>query len=95
MSKRVKAIFSVTLLLVVLLVAFFSIMESHSHSCEQVICLQCEFIRNVNDGVLTVLILLVTSIIALPFIISKFTHIIIEFKGRVKSPTKLGIKLRD
>jgi hypothetical protein len=95
MSKQVRAIFSMTLLLVVLLVAFFSIMESHSHCCEQVLCLQCELVRNVNDGILTMLILLVGVVLATLFIASALMHIIIECKGRALSPTKLMVKLLD
>ncbi len=95
MSKRLKTILSITLLLVVLIVASFSVFSSHSHCCEQAFCLQCEFIRSVNDGFLVLLILLISLIYIIPFIVSKLTHIIIEYKGRVLSPMKLRVKLRD
>ena len=95
MSKRLKTILSITLLLVVLFIASFTVFSSHNHACEHTFCIQCELIRSINDGYLIFLIIFISLIYVIPFIVAKLTHIIIEYKGRVQSPTKLRVKLRD
>ena len=94
MSRRFRAILSISLLMVVLFVAFFSIMETHS-CCDSSFCLQCEFIKNINDGIFTLIVFLVLFAFIVHFIVSRLAYIIIGYKGRVLSLTKLGVKLRD
>ncbi|MBR2024737.1 MAG: hypothetical protein IKA02_02890 [Clostridia bacterium] len=94
MKKKLRTILSISLLMIVLFVAFFYIMEPHN-CCDKAFCLQCVFIRNVNDGIFTLVLLLVSSTLIVRFIISRLAYILIEYKGRILSLTKLGIKLRD
>ena len=95
MSKQLKAVLSISLLLVVLFVASFSVFSSHQHCCEQAECLFCEFVRNVNDGVLALLIFFIVSALIIPFTISRLAYIITEYKSRAMTPTMLGDVLRN
>lgn len=95
MKNRAKIILSFTLLLAVLFVASFSVFSTHEHCCEQAECLICGLIRNINDGVFALLIFIVIYAIVIGFALSRLAYIIIEYKSRVLSLTKLGIKLRN
>ena len=95
MSKRFKTILSFMILLAVLVVTVFTVFNSHNHSCEHIFCVQCELAKNINDGYLIFLIIFFNLAFVIPFAISQLIHIIIEYKGRVLSPTKLMVKLRD
>ncbi len=90
MKNRVKIILSLTLLLVVLFVASFSVFSTHEHSCEQAECLACEFIRNVNDGVFALLVFIVAFALIIPFAFSRLAYIITEYKARAMTPIMLG-----
>lgn len=95
MKNRAKVILSFTLLLAVLFVASFSVFSAHEHSCEQTECFICELIRNINDGIFSLLIFIIAYAIIIGFDILRLDYIIIEYKSRVLSLTKLGIKLRN
>jgi hypothetical protein len=95
MKNRAKIILSFTLLLAVLFVASFSVFSAHEHSCEQTECFICELIRNINDGVFSLLIFIVAYAIIIGFDILRLDYIIIGYKSRVLSLTKLGVKLRN
>ena len=95
MKNRAKVILSFTLLLAVLFVASFSVFSAHEHSCEQTECFICELIRNINDGFFSLLIFIVAYAIIIGFDILRLDYIIIGYKSRVLSLTKLGVKLRN
>ena len=95
MKNRAKIILSLTLLLVVLFVASFPVFSTHEHSCEHTECLICGFIRNLNDGVFVLLILIFAYVLVLPFVFSRLAYIITQYKGRAMTPIMLGDILLD
>lgn len=95
MKNRIKAILSISLLLVVLFVASFSVFASHQHSCEQAACLACEFVRSVNDGVFALLVFIVAFALIIHVAFSRLAYIITEYKARAMTPTTLGDILRN
>ncbi len=93
MSKQFISVLSITLLFVVLFVALISVTSLHEHNCEHTLCVYCEFIKNLNDGYLTLLIFSISLIFIFPFISSMLTYMRLKYKSRILSPTKLRVLL--
>lgn len=93
MKKAIKSALAISILLIMLFMVFFASLTTHEHLCEHTICMQCEFLRSINDFLLLFLIL--SSILAVAPIVSLLAFILTKYRGIELTPIKLRDKLSN